>query len=486
MQKSESDLGERRLSDQFQGAREVWTFVIAGLLFGILYAIVVPPFAAPDEISHFLRAWYVSEGHPGAAREGGQVGVMVPDAVWSLGSSLPMQPIANPEAIRSALVAPPVQPDLVFAENALHAWASPVVYLPQAVGIAVGRWAEVSPLRCLYFGRVANVIAGVILIAFAISAFPSYRWLMALIALTPMASHLRGSLSLDSTTMGIAFLFFALVTRVWFFERSAIRWRTWLAITALAGLLCLTRTTYFPVAVLPLFIPADRFRTRRTARSARIQLALVVLLAALSAALSATRNWTPFRPGVSNPQMQMRFLLGHPMAFVKVLWLEHVIHAKWYLISMVGDLGAEAWVVPLPKILVAAYFLAIVALLIADTDERVVVSTRSRILLALICAASIVAISLAIYTIWNPVGWDRIDGLQGRYYLAFTPAAFFVVHRSRRGMNQWLRMLLVVVAVSCSNVIALDRVVQAWYPGAWSGWRSIMTSVPAGSALALR
>jgi uncharacterized membrane protein len=467
---------ERKLSDQLRESPAVWTFAVAGLLCGIIYAFVVPPFAAPDEISHFLRAWYVSEGHLGAVRENGQIGVMVPSAVRSLGGSLPMHPIANPEAIRSALHAPPVQRDLVFAENALHAWASPVVYLPQAVGIAVGRWTGVSPLRCLYFGRVANVISGVMLIAFAISAFPSYRWLMTLIALTPMANHLRGSLSLDSTTMGIAFLFFALVTRVWFFQRDAIRWRTWIAITVLAGLLCLTRTTYLPVAVLPLFIAADRFRTVRTAWRARVMHVLVVPLAALSAVLTATRNWTPFRPGISDPQMQVRFILGHPIAFAKVLWLEHVIHAKWYLISMVGDLGAETWVVPLPKILVAAYFLAIVGLLIADTDERLTVSRRSRILLALISVASTVAISIAIYTVWNPVGWDRIDGLQGRYYLAFTPAAFFIVHRARRGMHQRLRMLLVIVAVCCANGVAVDRVIHAWYPGGWSGWRSMVTT----------
>ncbi len=455
--------------ERSQTSAPVWTFVIAGLLCGFLYSVVVPPFHAPDEKSHFLRTWYVSEGHLGAIRSSGAVGVMVPPEVKELGSRFGGRVTCDPDAIHAALHAPPVSRDRVFAENALHAWASPVVYVPQAVGIAVGRAVDVSPLACLYLGRFANVIAGVLLIGLAIAIFPSYRWLVALMALTPMANHLRGSLSLDSVTMGAGFLFLALVARLWFFERGEVPWRTWIAITILAGLVCLTRTTYAPVAALPLFIPSGRFRR---VWSARLILALAIVLALSSAFMTAARNWTPFRPGISDPQGQFQFILSHPMAFAKVLWLEHVIHAKWYLISMVGDLGSGASVVPLPKLLVVIYFLAIVFLLISDTNEQVVIKAKERALLALVCVASTLAIALAIYTSWNPVGWTVIDGLQGRYYLPFVPAAFFVVHRARRGVSQRVRMFVVAGVVCLSTVIALDRAVNVWYPRGWSGWRN--------------
>jgi uncharacterized membrane protein len=288
-------------------------------------------------------------------------------------------------------------------------------------------------------------------------------------ALTPMASHLRGSLSLDSVTMGVGFLFLALVARTWFLERGEISWRTWSAITILAGLVCLTRTTYAPVAVLPLFMPGDRFRR---AWSARLMFVLGVGLAVSLAFLTAARNWTPFRPGISNPQAQFQFILIHPMAFAKVLWLEHVIHAKWYLISMVGDLGSGTSVVALPKLLVVIYFLAIIFLIVSDTSEQIAITGSERTILALVCVASTFAIALAIYTAWNPVESMVIDGLQGRYYLPFTPAAFYVLHRTRRGASQVVRMVVVVVVVGLSTIIALDRIVHAWYPGGWPGWRS--------------
>jgi uncharacterized membrane protein len=451
----------------------VWTFAIAGLICGILYAIVTPPFGAPDERSHFLRAWYVSEGHLGAARRNADVGVMVPPDVRTIGESLRMHPMADPGKIRSALHAPPAQSDLEFKENSLHAYASPVAYVQQALGIAVGRAIGVSPLLCFYLGRFTNVIASVLLIALAIRIFPAYRWLVALIALTPMANHLRGSLSLDATTMGICFLFLALVTRLLFFEQGKVRWRIWMVITVLAGLVCLTKINYAPVAALPLLTPDSRFRDRAAAWGARLMHLAVILLAFLSATLIATRNWTGFRPGVSNPQMQVKFILGHPLPFAKVLWLEHVIHGKWYLISMVGDIGTGYSIVHLPKILIVVYFLGIVALLAGDTNERVSVSTLHRLCLAAVCAASTLAIALAIYTTWNRVRWDRIDGLQGRYYLPFIPAAFFIFHHSARGFHERLRMLLVVVLIVCSTVVALNNMVHTWYPAGWRGWSSI-------------
>ena len=46
------------------------SFLVLGLGFGALFVLATPPFAPPDELRHFLRAYLVSEGRfavPGQA-----------------------------------------------------------------------------------------------------------------------------------------------------------------------------------------------------------------------------------------------------------------------------------------------------------------------------------------------------------------------------------------------------------------------------------
>src|SRR5205085_12577053 len=178
-----------------------------------------------------------------------------------------------------------------------------------------------------------------------------------------------------------------------FFERGNVPPRTGIAIGILGVLVCLTKMNYAPLTALPLLIADARFRSKASAWRARFVYAGIIALAFVTATLIVARNWTSFRTGVSNPHLQFEFILGHPLAFAKVLWLEHVIHAKSYLVSMVGDLGTDPWTLRLPRILIAAYFAGAAALLFGDTNSRVKVSALHRLSLGVICAALILAIA---------------------------------------------------------------------------------------------
>ena len=445
--------------------RPVWTFVIAALIFGTLYAVIVPPFSAPDEPSHFARSWNTSRGHVFARREGAEVGYFVPREVASLESRFPI-PNLDVRRIVTALHEPPPGPDTVFRPYSGHAVAPVILYMAQGAGIALARGAGGSPLLSFYFGRFFNLIAGIVLIAFAIRMIPSYRWLMTLIALTPMANYIRGSMSGDVVTLGIAFLFTAVVARALFVEEPVTAAR-WTAITLLAACLCLTKVVYIPMAMLPLVVPQRRFSSAAAAWRARAILAAASLAAAAVASRIATYFWAPFRAGVTTPGAQVHFILTHPQTFATILFDEYVLRAKWYLISMVGDLGAGDFTVVLPKILVVFYFGCLIALIVIDTSARLRILPLQRIWFAFLCAGTAFAIAFAIYTTWNPVGWPRIDGLQGRYYLPLLPAAAFAVHRVSDGIAERWRMAITVTAVVLANAVAIHLIVTGWLAGGW-------------------
>ena len=56
-------------------------FFIVTFLFGLCFSVMTPPFQIPDEISHFLRAYQISEGKMIGAKKGGLSGGNLPQAV---------------------------------------------------------------------------------------------------------------------------------------------------------------------------------------------------------------------------------------------------------------------------------------------------------------------------------------------------------------------------------------------------------------------
>jgi len=97
----------------------------------------------------------------------------------------------------------------------------PVGYLPQAVGIGLGRLLGASPLTCFYLARLGNLLAAVALLFFAIRLAPFGKQLFMLVGLLPMTMFELASLSCDALTISGAMFFTALL--LWASKRVTLR-----------------------------------------------------------------------------------------------------------------------------------------------------------------------------------------------------------------------------------------------------------------------
>ena len=91
---------------------------------------------------------------------------------------------------------------------------TPISYLPQSLGMRLGKALDLGPLTLLYLGRGANLIASLLVILLAIRAAPVFKWVFVLIALMPMAVFEMASVSADAFTNAIALLFTAMILRL--------------------------------------------------------------------------------------------------------------------------------------------------------------------------------------------------------------------------------------------------------------------------------
>jgi uncharacterized membrane protein len=121
------------------------TYLITAIIGGAVMAFLSPPFQAPDEPNHFFRAQALSESYVVAQHQLGKVGApmrtVIPHWALTLMGDIPGHPDKKQtvDVLKARRDARPDDPSIMFVDFRNSALYSPVVYVPQAVGLGLGR-----------------------------------------------------------------------------------------------------------------------------------------------------------------------------------------------------------------------------------------------------------------------------------------------------------------------------------------------------------
>ena len=402
-------------------------FLAAGLGVGFLFLFATPPFQVPDEPAHFYRAYAVSEGILWAERGEAGLGAVLPASLEDLGvdlkGDLPFHPertMSPDKVLRSFEV--PLEPERRrFVDYRTSAQLTAVAYLPQAAGIAVARLFGAPALGLLYGARLANLLIATFLTALGLRRLPAYSWLLAMLALTPMALFLRASASADALCTAAAFLLAGTAARLAWGEESG-SWKDMAVLIASSALLCLTKPVYVPLALLVLLIPR---RDRLLLLHGTVTAAAFLLAMATASAVDIN-----IRPDVPvDRDRQIEAALDEPLRVVRIIAEDYLRMGRRYMAQVVGQLG---WLdANLPRPLLWGYAVLLGMLVVLDSSRGVSVSPWQRGLLILIALATLALVSASQYASWTPYGADYVEGIQGRYFIPLAPAAAWIFHSGR-------------------------------------------------------
>lgn len=424
---------------------------LLALLIG--YSLAAAPFRAPDEFNHFFRAYQVSEGELLAGRPmDGIVGGRLPRSLMNVAELVADYPGVPSNTLRPYVLARawrlPLEPEKTdifhFPNTALY---SPVVYLPATLGIILGRIIGAGPLLLFYLARFANAIAGAGCLAYATWRAGPCRRLFAIVALTPMALFEIGICGSDAVTFGIVF--------IWCSEWLALRRPGAVMKPArflfLAVILSQTRPPYPLIALLAFAIP--RSVGRRWGFS--VVLLLTAFIPCLAWNLGAWHLQTQMRPGVITDSLGQLIFVTHHLGHFIALHFGECWQNKWlYAHELIGTFG---WAnQPLPA-WVCLGFASVVGIAACTVNtSQLQLGWRPRLCLLGLSAAGCALVQLFLYMIWNAVGADKIEGVQGRYFIPFALMTILAL------ANSWLLpakfprfpSFLVAAAVG-ANVLAL-------------------------------
>jgi len=433
------------------GLRLESVYLLVALVFGVLFAILTPPFQVPDEPWHYLRAWSVAQGQVIA---GDDLTVLVPRNVAELPGYLGSGMIdwsQNTYSVRSALgaMAQPVgsRDVRVFTSAASNGVLS---YLPELPAIGIARFLGRSPLAALYGARLLNLLVGVLLTYFAIRLAPFGKPLFAFVGLLPMTIAQTASLSPDAVAIAGAFFFTALVLRM---AVSARVGGAEIVGLALSGAVLLNvKSGYAVLGVLVLAIPVARFGSRKAYAAGVAATLGAAALVAGAQFLTPPVNLAASRRGIGpgfqgQPDTQMAFITHHPWDFAKVLLSTLDTQSLPLTKQVVGVLG---WLtVALPETLIVAALL--VLLVLFARQDTVILAWWQRCVLAGGALLGALMVMSGIYVGWTPPLSSEVLGLQGRYFTPCIPAALLALY----GLPMTRRFVAPAVVIGIVVVVAL-------------------------------
>lgn len=439
-------------------------FVVASLLFGMLYLYVLPPLSAPDEIRHYASAYQLSNrllGLP-ATGEDGKVyvreedwfvedstgeyqpyrtksGALATDADGADGAKVLGQTLTEEtyrlihEKGASLYEAPrTVTGDEEGAtgnglalSNHLPVVTTPFGYLMPALGITLARLLGLNSLWLLYLGRIMNLLMYTAVTWLAMRRLPFGKPVLLGVGLLPMTIHLSGSFSYDAMILAGIFYLTAHCLNL-AYKAEKVRLIDVLILALVMAVVGPCKMVYAVFAGLCLLIPVQKFGGRgRWALSAACVLGAWVIAMVLVNSQTVASYATETENYVSwagEAGFTMGMLLHQPVKLFQMFYNTFLWQAEYWHLTMIGAyLGNVDVVLDVPYLIVLLLTVCLLGLTFRKPGESLVLTGGRRLWIWLLCAVCAGATMFSMLIAWTPISSHVICGVQGRYFLPFLP-----------------------------------------------------------------
>lgn len=438
--------------------RPQYAFVFFAIIFGFLLMFLTPPFQSPDEPAHFAKSVSFAQGHFISQKINNVSGDFLPESIltfekhfdnlfFNTDSRITVQQIEQSKNVKFE------ENKKIFVNQKYHAMYSPLAYVPQGIGVFAAKhftdsvyWIMIGAKLCLLF---FYIIMGY----FSIKSIPFCKWLTFLILMMPMSLSLGVSVSADAVLIAVSVLFFAKILQ-YSYQENNLNNKQIMALTLFCISLALIKQSVL-LSLFVLFIPKTKFGEKYF-----VKLACILVPAFISALIWSKFSYSLFVPmNGSNPEIQTKFILEHPFIFIATLLKTIKAYFLALIYSTIGILGwLDVFMFPF-MYWIYLILLGANAVLVKDSNEKILSSVFQKILLFGLCLLNFVVICTIIYVSWAvPYLISPFEGLQGRYFIPLLLPLFvllFLIFNKQIKINRpkWLPIFnIIFVCLAYLNI----------------------------------
>lgn len=438
-------------------------FLLIAPIIYAAFALLTPPFQAPDEHQHLFRAWQLSQLRLIGERRGNEAGGVLPESLGR--AAKPELGSLEPHMLRRVVKRPftdsfkpgtPITSDSPprfynFISSVIY---SPVGYVPQVTAIWVGNALGSSVENIIRLGRLLNAALAIGLIYCSLRIAPVGRLALAWVGLLPMTAFISSSFGQDALIIGSACLLTALALR----RMLGGKWtsKELFFSSFLAVVLSVSKFVYLPLAMIggAPFVER-RFDWRRL--PAPLMIALFAGLLTIIW-LRAVSGVTLAAGSVPAPHERLAIWVRNPAEPLLQLERTYVMHGRDVLMSLFSFGWLNVWG---GRVVEYTSLVSACIVLLAGDRGATALGWQSRLWLLAIAGVIVLLISIALSLYFSPIDATWIVGVQGRYFIPIAPAVFVALSRPRsfEASYAWTIPLMLIVG----NLFALKAIAESFY-----------------------
>lgn len=425
---------------------------------GLMYLFVLPPLSAPDEVSHFISAYQLSNHLLGqeANAPDGRVYIRSQDAfiedmldVMEDAGSGRREEAAMQSATPGQDTAVVLGQELTestygFIKERGFGGASndgtavsyqppvrttPLAYMPQALGLMLARLVGLGGLGLLYMGRLVNLLFFTAMGYFTVKRMPFGKEVVMGAALLPMTLHLAASFSYDVMILSMSGYFIAVCLDL-AYRAEKVGVRDIVSLTAVMAVMGPCKMVYGVIAGFCLLIPVRKFGAKHGGWPVWA-LSAAAVLGAFGGAMMLVNSQTVAmyteasegyvawagEAGYTFTQLIHSPVLVFRMCYNTLMWQGEQLYT-----GMLGSaLGNMDQVLNTPYVIILGLTVILVMLALRKPGESIHMSMKNRIWIWFLCIICLGALMFSMLLAWTPVTSNVINGVQGRYLLPLLP-----------------------------------------------------------------
>lgn len=376
--------------------------------------MIKPLFLSYDEGDHFIRAYSLTQGKfildtPEALSTGMEINVNLARFVVSNGGSHPL----NTQYITNHL----------FSDNELgvYSWDVeekifyqmpgtnlyfPIIYLPQATGIFIGKNLFDNIYYSYYFAVILTVICSLFLLYKANRLYAINMFIWSLL-ITPLFLMQLYSSSIDAITTSLAIFIVCLFLHIYqSIDRNV--WKEFLFLCVLLFILITCRQHLAPLSAFPIILAIKMKSWKKGI------VALIMILLVLVWIMIASRTTVDLRKeNLLTISEVFRFYVEDPFLWMNKFWntiTEPNILFDYWEKFFIAIYKGDYLVLPLTVVVIGLFGLSI-------KFKKNFADKCMCLIFILISCTSILLIFFALSLGWTPMDSPYILGVQGRYFI---------------------------------------------------------------------
>ena len=406
-------------------------YLILVLILGCGYLLFFPPGQLPDESSDYLRTLEISEGHFTSISKGekgaGRYFSTNIEKVFQKNTSYK-------ETLKKWTLSLNSKKKFYnFANKSLYSF---VCYLPQLVGVSLGKIFNAPIMVQMLLGKITNFLLSICLIYFSIKWMPFKKELILFLGLLPMTLQEMASLAPDAMAISTSIALISYVFYLKYSNKDKISKANIFLLTCFVLCLSLCKIVYLPLCAVIFLLPDSKFESKKQKYILLLTLIIIAIVLNLYW-LSCSSVYLKSFHSRSNSKEQLAFILKNPIEYIAVLSRTLNEGLFGYFEMMVGSaLGCLS--VHTPHIFVFVTIYLLLSFILKDLKEKKVLKPFELLFISGIVLATIILIFTSLYMQWSQVRRMTVDGVQGRYFLPLIPYIMVLFTKDKMdkgGMN---------------------------------------------------